>query len=508
MTNKEQSVVYQHDVGFAPPPVEIAKDVQAIREQLQQALVLERLGHTEESLVLARDARTRTEQLSCRSVHAQALFQIARALDGRQTADARRESEALYFDALQIAEHERCEPLIAAIWIRLVQLALQESGTQQAHAWWCKASAVCRTGNRAYQAARLHHLRGEIHYCDGKYAEAAEEQHRAIADISNDGELPPEMRRYEQVELSQYRGALAKALEPQGQIDEAVALHEDAVKVAGDALGPSHPDAIKLQMNYGLALKKQGRLDRSRAVLEGALASMSPRCRNASLDAGVLYTYLSEMSYYEGKLPEAAMHARKALRIYKRVGAPDRRRAEACSNLANAELKRKNFTKALARYQEALALRRPHLGGDHYQIAVNEGSIAEALVGLSRYDEAMAHVREAERIFAQGSVRDRECRAWILTVKGEVLIGQHQLEDAVSVLEQALPQFEGAPDPGNQAYVKWALARALHGLGKDLDRVRQLAEGARALFARYGSFEARNRNAVEQFIQRLSPVAA
>ena len=76
------------------------------------------------------------------------------------------------------------------------------------------------------------------------------------------------------------------------------------------------------------------------------------------------------------------------------------------------------------------------------------------------------------------------------------------------MLEQALPQFEGVPDPGNQAWAKWALARALHGLGRDVERVRQLAEGARALFARLGPSEARNRNAVEQFIQQLSAAAA
>ncbi|TMQ11249.1 MAG: tetratricopeptide repeat protein [Deltaproteobacteria bacterium] len=508
MTNKEHSVVYQHDVGLAPPPVEIASDVQAIRERLQQALVLERTGHTEESLALAREARTRTEQLSCRTVHAQALFQIARALDGRHTAEARREAEALYVDALEIAEHERCEPLVAAICVRLVQLALQESGTQQAHARWHKANAACRTASCAYQEARLHHLRGEIHYRDGDYAEAASEQSLAIAAISDDRELPPERRRYLQLELSQYRGALATALEAQGLIDEAVALHEDAWNLSSDALGPSHPDVIKLQMNHGLALKKQGKLDRARAVLEAALASMPPRCRSSSLDAGVLCTYLSEVSYYEGKLVEAAGHARKALRIYKRVGAPDRRRAEAYSTLGNAELKRKNFRKALARYEEALALRRPHLRDDHYQVGVNEGSIAEALLGLSRYDEAMAHVVEAERILARGSICDRECQAWILSVKGEVLLGQHRLAEAVTVLEQALPQFEGAPDPGNQAWATWALARALHGLGRDVERVRQLAEAARALFARLGPSEARNRNAVEQFLQRLTPVAA
>src|SRR5262249_55175033 len=157
-------------------------------------------------------------------------------------------------------------------------------------------------------------------------------------------------------------------------------------------------------------------------------------------------------------------HARTSLQIYERAGAPDYRRAEACTSIASVEIKRQNFQEALAMFEQALGLRRG-LGPDHRQVAVNHGSIAEALAGLGRYDDAMPHVREAERVLLHAP--GEAFQAWILTVHGEVLVGQHQLAAAVPVLEDALARFDRAPDPDNQAVAMWAQARALRGLGKD-----------------------------------------
>jgi len=204
---------------------------------------------------------------------------------------------------------------------------------------------------------------------------------------------------------------------------------------------------------------------------------------------------------------DAAAHARDSLQIYQRAGAPDTVVAEAYTNLGNVELERKKFAGAIAMYESALALRRPHLGSDHYQIGVNEGSIADALVYLGRHDEAMGHVREAERVFARCSA-PRVAQAWVGTVHGEVLVGKQQLAAAVPVLEQALALFDDAADPVNSARAMWALARALQGLGQDPGRVRQLAERARDVFATLGAPEADRRDSVEQFIEHLSPVPA
>jgi tetratricopeptide (TPR) repeat protein len=434
-------------------------------------------------------------------VQAETLVQIARALDGRGTAEARKEAERRYFEALHIAVAERHDQLAAEIWSRLVQLAtLMDSGMEQAHAWWDHSqAAVRRIGNTVRDQARLHHTLGDIYYREGKYAEAADEQNRAIAA----GASMPE----HQLEMSSYYGALGNALERQGSA-EALRLHERALTIVRDALGRSHPRVIKAQMDYGKALEKRGQLAAARAVLEDALASMPAKYRDSQIDAGKLHAFLSDVSYAEARLDEAAAHGRKSLEIYQRVGAPDRLVAEAYMNLANAELRRDSFASALALYEKALELRKPYLGSDHYVIGVTEGYIADALIGLLRNDEAMVHVREAERIFARGSSRDQATEAWIQLVHGKALVGQRQLGAAVPVLERALQLLEDAPNAENSASSMWALARALHGLGREPGRARQLAERARALFDALGPVGARNRDAVKRFLQQLSPVPA
>src|SRR5262249_30886232 len=143
--------------------------------------------------------------------------------------------------------------------------------------------------------------------------------------------------------------------------------------------------------------------------------------------------------------------------ILEGLGAPAHRCADAYTCIGNAELKRGNFAAALEMYNDALALRRRGLGSEHYQIGVNEGSIAEALVRLARHDEAIGHAREAERILVRGSAHGNAVKAWVLGVLGEALVGQQQLSEGVTVLERALLLFEQAPQPSNHAHAMGAL---------------------------------------------------
>ena len=472
--------------GLRPPPGELEEAVREIRGKIAEARDLERMGYGEASFSLASEARAAAEALAYRPLVAEAKAQAARALDGRQTCEARSEAENLYFDALDIAEAERHDVLAAMIWSRLVLLAIQmDCDTQRAHDWWRRAdAAVRRIGDPALERAKLHYLRSEICYREGGYCAAENEARQAIAVIaqSSDGEPTLQQRH----ELGLYHGALAKSLEPQSQSAKALGYHEQALKITGDVLDASHPDVVKLQMNYGLALKRAGQMGRARSVLDAALASMALRRCATCMDAGVLQAYLSDVNYEEGKLEDAIACGHASRQILEGLGAPAHRCADAYTCIGNAELKRGNFPAALEMYNDALALRRRGLGSEHYQIGVNEGSIAEALVRLARYDEAIEHAREADRILVRGAAHGNAVKAWVLGVLGEALVGQQELGEGVTVLERALLLFEQAPQPSNQAHAMRALARALRALGTDLVRAGELASRSRALFAALG----------------------
>ncbi len=486
-------------LGLAPPPPPVRAKVAEVRDQLARALTLELLGRYDESLAIARDASALAKPLAYSPVYAEALTQTARVLDARSTTTARAEAEQLYFEALNIAEAERHDQLAVTIWNRLVILAGKlDSGMEQAHAWWQRnAAAVRRVGDSPYDQAKLYHSLGEIYYREGKYAQAAEEERRALDAIAR---APAH-----QIEQSRYDDALAKSLESLGDLDEALRLHERALAIATQAFGAGNFNIIELKINYGKARQKHGQHDRARAILEDALESIPANNRDSHPDAAKIHSVLSDIDYLEGYLDRAAEHARASLAIYQRTLSPDHvMLTEAYTNLANAEFKRRGFSNALAMYENALSLRRHYLVADHYQIGVNEGSIAETLIELERHDEATTHMVEAERILQRSSAREPSTQEWMLTVRGEILVGKRQFGAAISVLEQALKLFNDRQvDPSNHALAMWALARALHGLGRDAERVRSLAEGARAIFATRGAVGAYNRDAVARFLGQL-----
>jgi tetratricopeptide (TPR) repeat protein len=441
------------------PPADIAEAVEVVLDQLLRARELERNGRAEDSLLLARKACASAAQLAYAPLEAEALVQVARALDGRQDADARREAEAAYFDALDLAEAEHRDALAAMIWIRLVQLAVhQDADTRQAFAWWRRAAAAARRiGDPACERAKVHYLRSEIHYRDGAYADAEAEAKLAIEAISE--HRPADQRQY-QHELARYRGAHAKILEALDRRKDALEEHVRALDLARQALDPAHPDLIKLQMNYGLALKNDGKLKEARAVLEAAYASMMPARCAARVDAGILQVYLSDVHYEADALDDAVRCGRKSLELHEAAGAPAHRRAEACTSIANAELKRGDFQAALDGYQQALSLRLVSCGSAGTQLGINHGSIAEALCGLTRYSDAMAHLAEAERLLAGG--HDPQVKAWILTVRGEILVGQQQPAEAIGVLGRALELLAATPDASNYVQATRVLVRAIN----------------------------------------------
>jgi serine/threonine protein kinase/tetratricopeptide (TPR) repeat protein len=480
--------------GLEPPPAPAADKVAAIRDQVARAHTLELLGRSEEALAVAREASAAAGGLGYPPVHAEALFQTASAVSTRGTGEARGEAERLCFEALDMAEAARHDELAAQIWNQLVRLAV-DSDKEQALAWWRRnEAAVRRLGDNAYEEAQLHHLRAAMYYSETKYTQSADEERRAIAAI----ERAPAHR----LELSRYYNVLALSLVLLDQHDEALRLHDRAVAIAGEVLGTGHPELVKFQANYGVTLRMRGQLDRAISVLEGALASMSARDRESNREAARIHSYLSAAYNRKGLLDRAAEHARVSLEIHRRARSPDSDVAQALVSLGNVEFQRRDFNGAIAQYEEALALQRHHLQDDNRWIGSTEGNIAEALAELGRYDEALPHLATAEHIFERGATR--WTRGWILAVRGEILAGKRQLTAAIPVLERALELFdEHEANPTSQIQAMWTLARALHELGRDGDRVRSLAERAHALLAAQGATTAHQRDAIARFIDQL-----
>jgi tetratricopeptide (TPR) repeat protein len=199
---------------------------------------------------------------------------------------------------------------------------------------------------------------------------------------------------------------------------DATAPPADATAPPPDATAPP-PDVIELQMNSGLVLNSEGDYTRARTLLETARGALEAARRKESLNAGVLYTLLSDVAYQQNNPDEALKHGEKALEIYGSIKAPDHRVAEAHTSIGNAEFKRKNLEGALAKYKEALALRQECLGSDHFQLGVNHGSIAETLAVSPGGDKAEAqdHLAKAKRILTLAVPGNQAVQQWIDAVE-------------------------------------------------------------------------------------------
>lgn len=429
--------------GLEPPPEAIASKVRMARARFQDALGLESRGERDRALAIALAECEKAGRLDHAPLYAEALICVARVTESQQTAAACREAEDRYYEALEIAEAAACDVLVAETRHRLALIALRmHTGLKRAREHVARlADTVARLAPCPCWEAKLHHVRGELYDREGDYAGAVAEKKLAIEAVAELVEHQPARARYQQ----SYR----KSLLSQGSL--AGADHQAALQTgdaAVTALRSHHSEIIELETNVALALETHAISRRTaRTRLQAALHRIPRKYRSACLDAGVLHTFLSDVRYGEGNAPAALRHARKALQIYERIGAPAHRRAEACTSIGNAEFKRRRFAEALKRYETALRLRRL-LPASHFQVVVNRVSIAETLFELARSGPGRARGQgplvEARAILASDSVRrcpdHRGIQRWIAEVRRKV-------DDVLGPSPDDGPESEPPPTP-------------------------------------------------------------
>jgi tetratricopeptide (TPR) repeat protein len=231
--------------------------------------------------------------------------------------------------------------------------------------------------------------------------------------------------------------------------------------------------------------------------------------------------------YQEGQYDEAERWSGTAEAVLQRLGGHDLLRAWQLNNIAAVRGMRGDHSAALAADQQALALKERALGHDHPDVGISEGNIAIELAGLSRNQEALAHVDRSVKLIETGYGashpglatqlnnrgeilaalgRPREARqsfehariiwerelglddrnlAYALTGIGQTYLAEDDAGSALAPLERAFKIREAhETDPAQRAETSFALARALWEANRDRARARGLAEQARQGFAK------------------------
>ena len=160
---------------------------------------------------------------------------------------------------------------------------------------------------------------------------------------------------------------LGNALRDKGQLDEAIAEFQEAIRVK--------KDYAEAHTNLGMALHAKGRLDEAIAEFQEAI--------RVKKDYAEAHTCLGIALHDTGRLDEAIAEHQEAIRLKKDF-------AEAHDNLGIALHAKARLDEAIAEYQQAIRLKKDDALA-HYNLGI-------ALYAKGRLDEAIAEYQEAIRL--------------------------------------------------------------------------------------------------------------
>jgi len=231
--------------------------------------------------------------------------------------------------------------------------------------------------------------------------------------------------------------------------------------------------------------------------------------------------------YQDDQFDEAERWSGTADAVLQRLGGHELLRAWQLNNIGLVRGLRGDYGAALLAQEQALALKERALGHEHPDVGVSEGNIAIELQGLSRFQEALAHVdraialietgygaghpglatqlnnrgqilaalgsqREARQAFERARIiwerelgLDDRYLGYALTGIGLTYLAEDDAASAIAPLERAFKIREAHEvDTTLRADTSFALARSLWETNRDRARARALAEQARQGYAK------------------------
>jgi tetratricopeptide (TPR) repeat protein len=350
-----------------------------------------------------------------------------------------------------------------------------------------------RTGEvDAHVAAHLLSVTGLVHTQRGDY-EAALDHHlraRALWEASaGPGHL----------EVARERTNAGLALGSLGRYAEAIAELEAALETWTAAVGPQHPEVGLILNNLGSVSLERGTLDEAEEFLKRALAVRAVTVGENHPTYGTTLANLGNAAFGRGRHEEALEYYEHAAAVFTRaLGEKHTRVGILYAYLASAELELGRIEDAQRHNDRAIEIIEATLGKEHATLAApfnNMGALAE-----QRGDDAAAEAayQRSIELTERTLGADHPELAFSLTALGELWNARQRFESAVGPLERALSirKRAGMVGPPLSA-VQFELARALHGLGRDPQRVRTLAEAARSEAAE------RQRSEIDAFVAEL-----
>jgi tetratricopeptide (TPR) repeat protein/predicted Ser/Thr protein kinase len=471
----------------APPDSpQLREAVAELERKLAEARVLREAAKLDEAETLSREVLAGATELGYRPLEAEALHLLATTLESRGRFE---EAETTYHRALSAALAAGHAQVMGQVSTGLVWITGDAARPlAEAERWATHGlAAIEPLGPVPELEANLYHALATARLNHGRLDEAQAALDHVIA--------------VDEAAFGENHHSLGAAMSTQGQVmaargrlDEAVDAFSRAREHIEREYGAQHPLTATVVGNLATALSERGEPGDIEQAL--ALQEQTLRIRLANLgpehpEVGASHLNLAATFDYLGQPEQGKAHAELALATFRKVfGERSLELTGPLNNLANNEASLGQLETALEHRDLAVALAREHVGGEHPKTLRYRQSRALALAQLDRVDEAQAELRAvlAQREAALGGEHP-DVGETAATLAEVLATRAGRADEAVGLAERAvriaaLGQVGGL----GRGRSRLVLARALWLASEHRDhvRARQMAELARRDFGENG----------------------
>ncbi len=378
-----------------PPPADAvtAAEVERARQQLEQAVALERAGRFDEALARAEAILAATEAIDYPPLRVEALIRVASAHGAAGRHD---EAEAGYREASELATAVGYDEMAADAATRLVYV-------------------VGTSPDRADEALTW-----------ARHADAA------LARWGNDSEEGELARARLQSNVAIVKGAL-------GRYDEELAAMQEAYAVKRRILGEDHPEVAGAIENVGLALAHIGRIQEARASFEASHAMFRAALGDKHPDVALSAANLAQAHNDMGDHAAAQALFEEARAIWESTHGQDSVEvARMLDSLGIAAGAQGRYEEALELHRRALEIFADELGEDSPAVAFCTANMGLAHRAMRRFEDAHRTFATAAQIATRAYGKEHDLTAALLNDEGEALVELERYDEARRVLEEAL----------------------------------------------------------------------
>ena len=309
-------------------------------------------------------------------------------------------------------------------------------------------------------------------------------------------------RRHDDEARAASLGRIGAVLYHQGQYDQALLRHRDALSIRQAALGPAHPKVAESLGEIGSVLRRQGHYDEALRRHEQALTILQDALGPEHPQVAHGHNQVGDTLSGQGKYEEALGHHREALNIRRRAlgpGHPDL--AVILDDIGGVLLEQGELGEALHHHQQALAIRRATLGPQHPALIYSLNEISSVLLAQGHHQEARLHYERALALSERILAPEHPYRAHTLLGLARIALLEEKPEVARAHAARAVAIRTNHPVPvAQRAQARFVLAQSLWADPSECDHARALAERTRDDFARAGAAAEPDLAAVDRWL--------